>query len=320
MPEITVLLAVYRPNPAYFTELLKSLAAQTFQDFNVLVCDDSADTAESEQIRQTLSKELVNTPYQTMINAENLGSNKTFERLMSEADGNWFATCDQDDIWEPDKLQTLHQAVRQSGADMVYSDFSVIDGADRTLYDSFSQIRRRFCHFTGEELTKLLMISNCVTGCTVLMKARAAKSALPFPAEFVHDRWLALAAVAGNGVQYVNKPLVRYRLHSGNQIGFATLGGVDNKPDYIKSLEEKRRGLKLIMKRFSFNHHVVLVARETDSELERRLSLLRRPSLLKAARALRLKNTGKVRALFEILLAFSPKWICKRMISFSKKH
>ena len=40
-----------------------------------------------------------------------------------------------------------------------------------------------------------------------------------FPAEWVHDEWLAIIAAAVGGVDVLREPLIEYRQHAANQIG-----------------------------------------------------------------------------------------------------
>ena len=57
-----------------------------------------------------------------------LGSNRTFERLTEEAEGEYFAYCDQDDVWLPEKLAVLQEALEREKALLVCSDMYIIDG------------------------------------------------------------------------------------------------------------------------------------------------------------------------------------------------
>jgi rhamnosyltransferase len=54
--------------------------------------------------------------------------------LRKRHDFDYLMFCDQDDVWQPHKLERFREAIRRDGRpDLVYSDVSLIDAADRTL-------------------------------------------------------------------------------------------------------------------------------------------------------------------------------------------
>ncbi len=60
---------------------------------------------------------------------------------------------------------------------------------------------------------------NVATGATMLFRKALLEYALPFPAEWVHDEWLAIIAAAVGDVQLIQQSLIDYRQHDNNQIG-----------------------------------------------------------------------------------------------------
>ena len=72
---------------------------------------------------------------------KNTGSDQTFEQLAKDARGSYLAFCDQDDIWEPQKLERLVRAAERSRAVLVYSDMSVIRPGGELQYHSLRQLR-----------------------------------------------------------------------------------------------------------------------------------------------------------------------------------
>lgn len=42
-----------------------------------------------------------------MINKENLGVSRNFEKAVLYSTGDYIAICDQDDVWMPEKIQIL---------------------------------------------------------------------------------------------------------------------------------------------------------------------------------------------------------------------
>ena len=136
-------------------------------------------------------------PFELRRNEKNLGSNGTFERLTLEAEGDYFAYCDQDDVWLPEKFEVLQAAMAAEGALLGCSAMFIIDGEGRQTADSITKVRGHHVFKSGEGLAPGLMIRNFATGCTMLVDARAAREAVPFCPYMVHDHYLALWCAAG---------------------------------------------------------------------------------------------------------------------------
>lgn len=229
-PRIAVLMAVYEPGMDWLREQLLSLNGQSYPNLMLYVRDDCSPTVPYEEIQSCLQDCISAFPWQLRRNETNLGSNGTFERLTQEAEGAYFAYCDQDDIWCPEKLETLERALPDAGDTMAYCDVSVIDGAGAPLAPSLRTLRPRLEYLQGTGLAERYFFRNCTAGCTMLIRSRIAKEALPFPGKTVCDQWLAIAAAAQGRVVFVDRPLVQYRQHGGNQTG--VLSGVTDKDSY----------------------------------------------------------------------------------------
>ena len=124
----------------------------------------------------------------------------------------------------------LEKAITESGALLVCSDMYIIDGNGKRTADSITEVRRHHVFLSGEGLAPKLLISNFVTGCTMLLRAESAREAVPFCPYMVHDHYLALWCAEQGKVQSLMNPLIRYRIHGGNQTGL--MAGVQDKRSY----------------------------------------------------------------------------------------
>lgn len=219
---LTVLLPTYN-GARYLPGQLDSLRCQNDYDFRVLIQDDGS-SDETPGILQGLKDD----PLFAFGNesGRHLGAKGSFLSLMRQADSPYAALCDQDDVWEPDRLSAgrklLSEAEARFGPEiplLVHSDCAVTDEAGRTVHESF--FRHQGWDPAAVTLTRLL-VQNNVTGCTVLMNralySLAAKHADP-ERIFMHDWFLALTAAAFGHILFLDQPLVRYRQHGDNAVG-----------------------------------------------------------------------------------------------------
>lgn len=161
----------------WLRQQLVSLNDQTYPNLRLYIRDDCSPTVPYEQIQSCVQDCITRFPYVITRNEENLGSNGTFELLTEEADGELFAYCDQDDVWLPEKLTVLREAMERERAVLVCSDMCIIDGDGKQVADSITKVRRHHVFRSGTDLARGLLTSNFVTGCTMLVQSDAAKRA-----------------------------------------------------------------------------------------------------------------------------------------------
>lgn len=248
-PKIAILMAVYEPRMDWLREQLLSLDAQTYPNLTLYVRDDCSPTVPFEDIQKCVRECIHAFAYTIARNKKNLGSNGTFELLTNEAEAEYFAYCDQDDIWLPEKLEILQREIEKTGALLVCSDMYVIDGEGKVKADSITKVRRHHKFLSGENLTESLLFRNFVTGCTMLIRSEVAKQAIPFCPYMVHDHYLALFASLRGSIRSLNQPLVKYRIHGGNQTDL--MAGVSDRESYLRiRIEAPRKKFKWLLQYF----------------------------------------------------------------------
>ena len=140
-----------------------------------------------------------------------------------KARGEFIALADQDDVWEPNRLERGLTRFRD-GVLLVHSDATLIDEAGKPSGSLMSALRltngERRSLSSGKALDALLR-RNLVTGATTMIRSSLLQQALPIPEGWVHDEWLGLVAAVQGGVVFSEESLIRYRQHGGNEIGAA---------------------------------------------------------------------------------------------------
>ena len=147
-----------------------------------------------------------------------MGFFHNFERCLAAvpAEAAFVALADQDDVWNPDKLESLLAAF-DPDTQLVYSDMRVVRPDGTVLAGTFWTSRRN----NWTDFPSLLM-ANTVTGAASMFRRSLLCDALPFPPRFghmYHDHWLAAVALCRGRIRYVDRPLYDYVQHGGNVIG-----------------------------------------------------------------------------------------------------
>ncbi len=245
VPLVSILLAVYNPNYSWLKEQLISLNSQSYNNLELIIYDDCPENPVAESF---VKKYIDSFPYKIMMGKENVGSNKAFEKLTEIGNGEYFVYCDQDDIWESNKIEVLVDTIIRKDSVLAYSDMSVIDKNGVITAKSLIEAKPRIKYIQGEKLFPQFFFKNCVSGCCMLVKHDIAKRAVPFSNVTIHDQWICIIASIYGTISYVNKPLVKYRIHGDNQT--SSLKGIYNKDDYynmrINILQERLKEVKKI--------------------------------------------------------------------------
>ena len=220
---VEILLATYN-GEAFLPALLSSLSAQTESGFSVLIQDDGSTDRTPEILSLWAQKDPRFIPVGSQ--GQHLGAKGNFCSLLSQTRADRILLCDQDDIWERDKVKKLLRACdeeeRRTGAEipiLVHSDASLIDAKDRQIAPSFFRLQGWDPH--AVQLSRLL-VQNNVTGCTAILNRALADlvSAFADPETmFMHDWFIALTAASFGQIRFLDESLTRYRQHESNTIG-----------------------------------------------------------------------------------------------------
>lgn len=205
----------------HLSNQLTSFSLQTVLPKELVVCDDCSSDGTLKVIDQFASSSPF--PVRVFVNPHNLRSTKNFERVIGLCNGDVIALSDQDDIWEPRKLETIENAIiDHPDAAFVFSDATIVDQnllpLGYSLWQSvgFSVTEQRLFPDLG---FSSLLRWNRVTGATMAFRSKFREAILPIPREWVHDAWIALVLSAISRGVSIPEKLIRYRQHGTQQIG-----------------------------------------------------------------------------------------------------
>jgi glycosyltransferase involved in cell wall biosynthesis len=230
---VTVLLATYN-GKAYLPAQLDSLFAQTFQDFELRVCDDCSADGSITLLRQYAEKY----PGRISItsNPVNSGSAKhNFTRMITSTQDDYIFLCDQDDWWYPDKLEKSIAKLRDmesiygtSTPLLAHTDLSVVDKELKIIAPSY---REQVVHPDWLAFDfKQSLVMNIATGSTIGYN-RALAELLKKPIEYcvMHDWWILQTAFAFGQVGHIFDQTVKYRQHDSNELGSSNVRSFEYK-------------------------------------------------------------------------------------------
>ena len=224
----------------FLVEQIESILSQSLSSFEIVICDDCSTDSTIEILKMYEKNPLFKIKY----NKKNIGYVKNFEKAITLCSGDYIALCDQDDIWENNKLKLLYENIGNNLC--IHSDALLINQEGDLLEPSFSAYSKKLIY---PDSSIDLLLNGFVTGCTAMISSNLKKDILPFPNNIdAHDRWIGLVAFMQESITYLDEPTIKYRQHSSNNIGipsrkdFLRLSYI---LEYIKSFFGKKNFTKI---------------------------------------------------------------------------
>lgn len=215
-PLVSVAMTTYN-GEAYLVEQLDSIVNQDYKNIELIVCDDGS-TDSTMSMLGSYRDSHPDLRMEIYPAAQNLGYVKNFEKAISFCRGKYIAFCDQDDIWYSAKISKQLDVLLANTALAVFTDADLIDAKGRLFQQGlWGAVIGGLPPETIDH--RAFYLSNCVTGCTLIIDRTLLDSALPFIEGVPHDWWLAYHAAYLDRLSWVDEKLLGYRQHGTNVYG-----------------------------------------------------------------------------------------------------
>ena len=259
-PLIAICMATHEPSAELFARQIESIRGQSHRRFLCIVSDDCSSEEAWALIRQTVGDD---SRFVCSRSEQKLGHYRNFERALRlvPVEARLIALSDQDDLWYPEKLETLEAAIARSGALLACSDMRIVDSDGRVLASSYWADRRP----NSSRLASLLLM-NTVTGASSMFRYDLLADVLPFPPDVgrpFHDHWIAAVALALGRIEYIDRPLYEYVQHGANVVG-----------SHVHS-DDFRGGLLHALRRFAANPRGRFTSSRANAQTQYMQELLR---------------------------------------------
>ena len=211
--KIIVLMSSYN-GEAYIRQQIDSVLAQDVDaQLSLLVRDDgSTDNTQAILEEYRAARKL------GWYAGENLGPERSFWHLLQNApEADFYAFCDQDDVWLPQKLSRAVDQLKQTQAQLYCSAFIAVDAELNPLEYHHSPLNQ----YTDYAHS---LIYSTAAGCTFVFTHQARSAAMAYDMDthpaIIHD-WLLHKIITVTGGKMIFDPTgsIYYRQHDHNAIG-----------------------------------------------------------------------------------------------------
>lgn len=223
---VNVMLSTYN-GEKYLREQLDSVIDQEKVTVRLYIRDDGS-SDNTIKILQEYQSRFSNI---YLFEEQNIGCIKSFLRLVDltnsdSAHGDYFAFCDQDDIWDKDKLIEGIQMLKE------YDNIPALYCSNLKVVDHHLKFIRYMNSPNVEPDKNTCLLTNIATGCTCIMNSRLLNlftNHANVKSIVMHDWWFYCLASFYGKVIYDKRSFINYRQHQKNVYGARTT-------NYIKRL------------------------------------------------------------------------------------
>ncbi|MEF2968155.1 glycosyltransferase family 2 protein [Paenibacillus sp. M1] len=223
-PKFLVLLSTYN-GEKFIEEQLDSVLKQQEIELHILIRDDGSTDNTVSLIKRYMNSYTGNI---SLLEAENIGAKGSFFELIELAfkdlpTYDFFAFCDQDDIWNSQKLNRAADILKKepSYLPLMYCSATQMVASDLTELSIWPAPPKKKLSFYNA------LVENVAVGCTTVLNQNAFKliaSSLPKNINHVimHDWWAYLCISSFGKVVFDDQPFILYRQHANNVLGGQT--------------------------------------------------------------------------------------------------
>jgi glycosyltransferase involved in cell wall biosynthesis len=205
-PLVSIALCTYN-GEKYIRQQLDSILDQTYRNLEVVIVDDCSTDDTFNIVSNYAGRD---SRIKCFKNEINLGFNQNFEWAITLTTGAYIAISDQDDIWLPQKIERLLNAIADnwlvfSNSVFINNNNELLDG--KMLHNYSIAINKYMQSYKG------ILLANFVTGHTTLFKKEFVDYFLPFPEKGFYDWWMGFIALYHHKIVFLDEILTQYRIH-----------------------------------------------------------------------------------------------------------
>lgn len=240
--KVTVVITTYN-GEKYIEEQLQTIYERSYSPDEVIISDDGSKDSTIDIVRSFILERKLETTWKLIINEENKGYALNFLSTAMKANGDLIFFCDQDDIWNPDKIKIMKSIIEKENYSVLASNLSPFNQEDDT---------RKWASKDLKDLNNESNVDECVgltygnfhlkrSGCTMCIQKEFLSEIFQYwIPEWAHDDFVWKMAVVSGRLGLIRKILMKRRMHSTN----ATVIRLRNREMRIAQISQKVNEMK----------------------------------------------------------------------------
>ena len=208
MSELVSIIIPVHNSARFLKESLESIINQTYPNIEI-ICINDGSTDNSLEILELYSDKII------IINQKNQGLTSALNAGIKVAGGIWFKWFSPDDVMYSYAIETLVNSAKKYPNNIIYSNWEIIDEEGKKLRD-FSE--SNYNELSNFEYNVRLLDRQLINVNTTLIPSslfeKCSIRELDDPVAIDYDFFLNAALLFNIKFHLVQKPLVKYRIHT----------------------------------------------------------------------------------------------------------
>lgn len=202
---ISVALAAYK-GEKYIEQQLRSILDQLGKEDEIIVSDDEPGGMTETIVRRIMAED----DRVIFVEGKGKGVVSNFINAIRYCKGDKIFLCDQDDVWLPEKVRRVMEAFDEGASLVLHNAYVTDENLNITDYSFFEQ--------RGSQKGVLKnILKNSYMGCCMAFDRKLLKKIMPIPKYVpMHDQWIGIIGEIFGKVEFIDTPLIYYRVHGNN--------------------------------------------------------------------------------------------------------
>lgn len=204
----------------FIADQLESLANQTMLPAEMVVCDDKS----SDDTVNIIEEFAKTSPFPVRIyrNETRLRFSENFIKSIKLCRERYISFCDQDDIWQSDKIAKSVENLQSNGALMCSHRVELIDEYGENIGVSSNMSDSAILRGSELEPWGVFLGFTCTIDrylLKIIDPVHRPRDLIEYNMPMSHDRWFYFVAASFGAISYIDEPLALYRQHDKNVFG-----------------------------------------------------------------------------------------------------
>lgn len=201
MPLVSVIMPCYNMEK-FISDSIMSVRNQTYSNWELFIVDDASTDATVAIVKKHCEQD---NRIHLIVKPEHSGIADSRNQCLKQAQGQYLAFLDADDVWHPEKLETQLRFMAEKKVGFTYSAYDCIDEMGQPLNKTVK---------TAGNLNYEAYLHNTIIGCSTVMVNKAMVGEVVVPGFRTSEdtaTWLDILK-KGFLAYAIDKPLTSYRI------------------------------------------------------------------------------------------------------------
>lgn len=204
----------------YISETIKSIRAQSYSDWELIIVDDSSEDNSVEIIKSFCNDKRI----KLICHDKNKGLTQSVKTGLKYAKGEWIAFLESDDLWRENTLEERVRAIKNNPqVGIIFNDVEEF-GDDNTVFAVKNNLDKNRVKISKLNFPKNIFydlnIENFLLTFSAVMIKKEILDDCPLdtPIDALLDWWIFIHISFNNEAFYINKKLTKWRQHKNSYL------------------------------------------------------------------------------------------------------